>query len=105
MRCRRCDRFTRPERLMDRTRMLDSALTRALTNRPQFCEYLDESIACRGTTGLRPGFAGGGGRHATGSRNRDFMPAIALVDDDRNILTSVSIALEAEGYRITTYTD
>jgi len=33
------------------------------------------------------------------------MPAIALVDDDRNILTSVSIALEAEGYRITTYTD
>ena len=28
------------------------------------------------------------------------MPTIALVDDDRNILTSVSIALEAEGYRI-----
>jgi two-component system, OmpR family, response regulator ChvI len=34
-----------------------------------------------------------------------FMPTIALVDDDRNILTSVSIALEAEGYRIMTYTD
>ena len=33
------------------------------------------------------------------------MPVIALVDDDRNILTSVSIALEAEGYRIMTYTD
>ena len=33
------------------------------------------------------------------------MPTIALVDDDRNILTSVSISLEAEGYRITTYTD
>jgi two-component system response regulator ChvI len=33
------------------------------------------------------------------------MPTIALVDDDRNILTSVSIALEAEGYRIVTYTD
>jgi two-component system, OmpR family, response regulator ChvI len=33
------------------------------------------------------------------------MPTIALVDDDRNILTSVSIALEAEGYGITTYTD
>jgi two-component system, OmpR family, response regulator ChvI len=30
---------------------------------------------------------------------------IALVDDDRSILTSVSIALEAEGYRIMTYTD
>jgi two-component system response regulator ChvI len=33
------------------------------------------------------------------------MPTIALVDDDRNILTSLSIALETEGYRITTYTD
>lgn len=30
---------------------------------------------------------------------------IALVDDDRNILTSVSIVLEAEGYRVQTYTD
>jgi len=30
---------------------------------------------------------------------------IALVDDDRNILTSVAIALEAEGYRVETYTD
>jgi two-component system response regulator ChvI len=33
------------------------------------------------------------------------MPTIALVDDDRNILTSVSIALESEGYRVNTYTD
>src|SRR3546814_1433257 len=30
---------------------------------------------------------------------------IALVDDDRNILTSVSMALEAEGYQVRTYTD
>ncbi len=30
---------------------------------------------------------------------------IALVDDDRNILTSLSMALEAEGYKIRTYTD
>ena len=29
---------------------------------------------------------------------------IALVDDDRNILTSVSIALEAEGFRVQTFT-
>src|SRR4029077_4720798 len=36
---------------------------------------------------------------------RPPMPTIALVDDDRNILTSVSIALESEGYRIMTYTD
>ena len=28
-----------------------------------------------------------------------------MVDDDRNILTSVSIALEAEGFTVTTYTD
>ncbi len=33
------------------------------------------------------------------------MSTIALVDDDHNILTSVSIALEAEGYRVTTYSD
>ncbi|MGB8527667.1 MAG: response regulator transcription factor [Rhodoplanes sp.] len=33
------------------------------------------------------------------------MPTIALVDDDRNILASISIALEGEGYRIQTYTD
>jgi two-component system response regulator ChvI len=34
------------------------------------------------------------------------MPAsIALVDDDRNILTSISIALEAEGYRVRAYSE
>ena len=33
------------------------------------------------------------------------MPTIALVDYDRNILTSISIAFETEGYRIMTYTD
>ena len=33
------------------------------------------------------------------------MPKIALVDDDRNILTSVSMTLEAEGYAVATYTD
>jgi two-component system, OmpR family, response regulator ChvI len=33
------------------------------------------------------------------------MPTITLVDDDRNILTSVAMALEAEGFRINTYTD
>ncbi|AGA65348.1 DNA-binding response regulator ChvI [Liberibacter crescens BT-1] len=33
------------------------------------------------------------------------MYTIALVDDDRNILTSVSIALETEGYKVETYTD
>ncbi|MBJ3777703.1 response regulator transcription factor [Acuticoccus mangrovi] len=33
------------------------------------------------------------------------MATIALVDDDRNILTSVSIALESEGFEVETYTD
>src|SRR6266478_3522063 len=33
------------------------------------------------------------------------MSTIALVDDDRNILTSVSIVLETEWYRVMTYTD
>ncbi|MCH7486168.1 MAG: response regulator transcription factor [Proteobacteria bacterium] len=32
-------------------------------------------------------------------------PTIALVDDDRNILTSVSMALEAEGFEVHTYAD
>ncbi len=31
--------------------------------------------------------------------------SIALVDDDRNILTSVTMALEAEGFVVRTYTD
>jgi two-component system, OmpR family, response regulator ChvI len=31
--------------------------------------------------------------------------AIALVDDDRNILTSVAMALEAEGFEVATYRD
>lgn len=31
--------------------------------------------------------------------------SIALVDDDRNILASVSMALEAEGYKVLTFTD
>src|SRR5438270_11878347 len=30
---------------------------------------------------------------------------IALVDDDRNILTSVSMLLEAEGFQVKTYSD
>jgi two-component system response regulator ChvI len=32
-------------------------------------------------------------------------PVIALVDDDRNILTSVSIALQAEGFTVRLYSD
>ena len=30
---------------------------------------------------------------------------IALVDDERNILTSLGMALEAEGYKVRTYND
>lgn len=39
---------------------------------------------------------GGGGQKA---------PIIALVDDDRNILASVQMTLEAEGFTVHTYTD
>src|SRR5690349_8739461 len=38
---------------------------------------------------------------AAGERQR----SIALVDDDRNILTTLSIALQAEGYAIRVYSD
>ena len=33
------------------------------------------------------------------------MSRIALVDDDRNIMTSVQITLEAEGFDVETYND
>ena len=33
------------------------------------------------------------------------MPTIAVIDDDHNILTSVSMTLEAEGYGTVTYAD
>lgn len=35
----------------------------------------------------------------------DMTHTIALVDDDRNILTSVALALEAEGFEVKTYHD
>jgi two-component system, OmpR family, response regulator ChvI len=35
----------------------------------------------------------------------DVQQTIALVDDDRNILTSVAMALEAEGFAVRTFTD
>ena len=38
-------------------------------------------------------------------RNRCDEPVIALVDDDRNILTSVSIALQQEGFVTRVYSD
>ena len=34
-----------------------------------------------------------------------MVQTVVLVDDDRNILTSVSIALEAEGFKVRTYND
>src|SRR5262245_65701980 len=64
----------------------------------------DESWVCRGIDTLRPAFRASNDA-GVARTEQVFMPTIALVDDDRNILTSVSIALEAEGYRIMTYTD
>jgi two-component system, OmpR family, response regulator ChvI len=51
------------------------------------------------------GLALGASRLGARNAGEEAMPTIALVDDDRNILTSVSIALEAEGYRTMTYAD
>ena len=39
------------------------------------------------------------------ARDLPTRQTIALVDDDRNILTSVSMTLEQEGYVVRTYTD
>jgi two-component system, OmpR family, response regulator ChvI len=39
------------------------------------------------------------------SAGKSQMSRIALVDDDRNILTSVSMTLEAEGFEVETYND
>src|SRR6185437_4673174 len=44
-------------------------------------------------------------RLAPGGRYKAMAQTIALVDDDRNILTSVQITLEAEGFTVRTYTD
>ena len=34
-----------------------------------------------------------------------MVQTIALVDDDRNLLTGISIALEREGFKVQTYID
>ena len=38
-------------------------------------------------------------------KGKPIMARIALVDDDRNILTSVSMTLEAEGFEVETFND
>src|ERR1700754_2979708 len=68
-------------------------------------EHIDESYVCRGSDTFQPPFTGRVLRVLPQPSRNFAMPTIALVDDDRNILTSVSIALESEGYRIMTYTD
>jgi CheY-like chemotaxis protein len=66
---------------------------------------LDRRYSFAGFVTFRPCFGGFKAKGRARERQEGDMPTIALVDDDRNILTSVSIALEAEGYRIMTYTD
>jgi two-component system, OmpR family, response regulator ChvI len=66
---------------------------------------IEESRHCRGTVTLRPSFVRLSRFRVTIKDKGGFMQTIALVDDDRNILTSVSIAFESEGYRVLTYTD
>lgn len=55
---------------------------------------------------MREGVPGGAGRAAmTGPMPDAPAPVIALVDDDRHILTSVSLALQAEGFITRVYAD
>ncbi|MBI4185111.1 MAG: response regulator transcription factor [Proteobacteria bacterium] len=51
----------------------------------------------------RPGRRRGPRRRGVGTNLES--KTIALVDDDRNILASVTLALEAEGFRVRAYTD
>lgn len=44
-------------------------------------------------------------KHKQPTKGKGTMSRIALVDDDRNILTSVSMTLEAEGFEVETYND
>lgn len=46
-----------------------------------------------------------GGLLTLRTMERDGMATIALVDDDQNILASVAMALEAEGFTVVQYTD
>ena len=38
-------------------------------------------------------------------KENSMKQTIALVDDDRNILTSIQMTLEQEGFQVRTYTD
>lgn len=51
------------------------------------------------------GDGNGGAVPLRATEKRAVPQTIALVDDDRNILTSVTMSLEAEGFRVRTYTD
>src|ERR1700691_3602692 len=44
-------------------------------------------------------------QHGDDAETPAMKQTIALVDDDRNILTSVSMTLEQEGFTVRTYTD
>ena len=44
-------------------------------------------------------------RHVAGRAGERVMPKIYLVDDDENILTSVSMFLESEGYEVKKFHD
>ena len=51
------------------------------------------------------GASASGGARGPGQGGPDVAHTIALVDDDRNILTSISMALESEGFKVQSYTD
>ena len=56
-------------------------------------------MVIKGTSGIAPQ------SQPAQEKDRFVGSTIALVDDDRNILTSVAMALEAEGFAVRTYAD
>jgi len=62
---------------------------------------IDDTEAARSAASPAPDSAPGAADDAAAERQR----SIALVDDDRNILTTLSIALQAEGFATRIYSD
>src|SRR5262249_107455 len=83
----------------------------AIAKKPPYSTTTTRSVAIWPPSGPEPDrgwFAGGGLFNALDlllGKTQAMAQTIALVDDDRNILTSVQITLEAEGFNVRTYTD
>lgn len=75
--------------------MTSSAAQTLAVNRPSFASFLPRVIP----------IVGSHGELLYSEVESQMHQTIALIDDDQNILTSVSMALETEGFRVHTYKD